>query len=98
DAPPAEDEPPPTSHAPAVPPVHAAAAPSRSGWTRVPGHDTLPTGRRVVARPPRRLGCAITRAFTFSDARALRRHRREGIDEVEGSDRGNFVRFPRPLA
>jgi hypothetical protein len=97
-APSAQQDHPTTSHAPAVPPVHVAAAPSRSGWTRVPGHDTLPTGRRVASRPPRRLGCILTRAFTFSDAPALRRHRREGIDEVEGSNRGDFVRFPRPLA
>jgi hypothetical protein len=53
---------------------------------------------RVVAPPPRRLGCTSTRAFTFSDPLALRRHRWRGIDEVEGSNRGDFVRLPRPLA
>lgn len=33
---------------------------------------------RVVAPLPRRLGCTSTRAFTFSDLLALRRHRRGG--------------------
>jgi hypothetical protein len=47
----------------------------RSGWTPAATGDTLSIGGRVAARSPRRLGCSNTRAFTFSDARVLRRRR-----------------------